>query len=417
MKTTPHRDSSAFALTALVLVLLGGGCGKSGSKTGAQPAAAFEARLEAIRQAGEPVTLAEYNAWYVEPPAAQNAAPLYAEAFAALAPLDAKSPSFVAKNQKALELLHQAAARTQCRYPIDLTAGANASLTHLAKLKTCAQLLEQETILNAGNGRMDLAAQSVVAGLRLARSLGMEPVVISQLVRVAIENITASALEQALNRKAFSEPELAKLQSTFGEAESGDAAALARCLAGERCMGIAMFQSSLQELAKISGAMGQEARFPDLEIYRKSPAYSADFAFYLDQMNSFINAAKSPFPDSLEAASLWLSQVSEAKNKGYVISGVMLPALAKTLEKSAAAVGELRAAQAALAVERHRSAHNNELPDSLRELVPQYLTAVPADPFDGKPLRYKKASPKGYVIYSIGADRQDDGGTPKPAGA
>ena len=41
--------------------------------------------------------------------------------------------------------------------------------------------------------------------------------------------------------------------------------------------------------------------------------------------------------------------------------------------------------------------------------MPEYLAAIPADPFDGKPLRYKKAQ-KGYVIYSIGLDRQDDGG-------
>jgi RNA polymerase sigma factor (sigma-70 family) len=44
------------------------------------------------------------------------------------------------------------------------------------------------------------------------------------------------------------------------------------------------------------------------------------------------------------------------------------------------------------------------------------LPAVPEDPYDGKPLRYKKLSPKGYVVYSLGRNRQDDGGTPKPAG-
>ena len=36
------------------------------------------------------------------------------------------------------------------------------------------------------------------------------------------------------------------------------------------------------------------------------------------------------------------------------------------------------------------------------------------DPYDGKPLRYKKLTPKGYVVYSIGRNRVDDGGFPKP---
>jgi hypothetical protein len=38
---------------------------------------------------------------------------------------------------------------------------------------------------------------------------------------------------------------------------------------------------------------------------------------------------------------------------------------------------------------------------------------VPLDPWDGKPLRYKKLD-KGYVIYSVGSDRKDDGGSADP---
>jgi hypothetical protein len=38
------------------------------------------------------------------------------------------------------------------------------------------------------------------------------------------------------------------------------------------------------------------------------------------------------------------------------------------------------------------------------------LPAVPADPFDGQPLRFKP-TPDGLVLYSIGRDRKDDGGS------
>ena len=44
--------------------------------------------------------------------------------------------------------------------------------------------------------------------------------------------------------------------------------------------------------------------------------------------------------------------------------------------------------------------------------MPEYLDTVPEDPFDGKPLRYKRL-PKGYVVYSIGWDGKDDGGDEK----
>ena len=42
--------------------------------------------------------------------------------------------------------------------------------------------------------------------------------------------------------------------------------------------------------------------------------------------------------------------------------------------------------------------------------MPDYLIVAPIDPFDGKPLRYKKLA-KGYVVYSIGTNETDNGGS------
>jgi hypothetical protein len=79
--------------------------------------------------------------------------------------------------------------------------------------------------------------------------------------------------------------------------------------------------------------------------------------------------------------------------------------------KSALASARFRAAQTALAIERCRLARGRP-PDQLSDLVPTFLPAVPTDPFDGKPLRYKKLA-KGYIVYSIGEDAVDNGGTEK----
>lgn len=50
---------------------------------------------------------------------------------------------------------------------------------------------------------------------------------------------------------------------------------------------------------------------------------------------------------------------------------------------------------------------NETLPTNLDTLVPEYLPAVPHDPFDGKQLRY---NPKKNIIYSVGFNLKDDGG-------
>jgi hypothetical protein len=62
-----------------------------------------------------------------------------------------------------------------------------------------------------------------------------------------------------------------------------------------------------------------------------------------------------------------------------------------------------------LAVERYRQARG-DWPASLDKLVPGYLAFVPLDPLDGKPLRYRRLA-DGVVVYSVGPDREDNGGT------
>ena len=404
--------ASKLIVLVLPFALVAGGCnkGSSGGKPGARP----NPKLEAIRAAGFPVTLAEYGAWYAEPPAEENAAAIYQQAFDALAPDDPSSASFVANNPKALALLHQAAGRQKCRYPIDLKGGFSTLLPHLAKIKKCAQLLSQEAKSHASKGQMDLASQSILDGLRLARSLEEEPILISHLVQVASETIMQAGLEAVLNGKSFSNEQLTRLQTAFADAESG--VALTRSLVGERCSGLSAFEFSPQEWAKVMAAQ-DSARSFDLDAYRKTPAFKTDFDFFLDRMEECITASTSPFPQSLEGIGPWTSQVDEAKTKGHLISALLLPALASVLERAAEGVARLRVTQAALAVERYRAAHQNALPDSLSQLTPQFVRTVPTDPFDGQSLHYQKSFSTGYVVYSVGKDRKDDGGKGRASGS
>jgi hypothetical protein len=68
----------------------------------------------------------------------------------------------------------------------------------------------------------------------------------------------------------------------------------------------------------------------------------------------------------------------------------------------------LRCTITGLALECYR-AEKERWPDRLDELGPAYLKAVPLDPFDTRPLRYKRL-PDGVLVYSVGPDGQDDGG-------
>ncbi len=68
-----------------------------------------------------------------------------------------------------------------------------------------------------------------------------------------------------------------------------------------------------------------------------------------------------------------------------------------------------QAARLRLALAVHKAEHGS-YPNALTALVPTLLRAVPTDPYDGEPLRYRKDGDD-YVLYSVGKDLTDDGGT------
>jgi hypothetical protein len=48
-------------------------------------------------------------------------------------------------------------------------------------------------------------------------------------------------------------------------------------------------------------------------------------------------------------------------------------------------------------------------PRELAELVPDYLNAIPEDPYSGKAICYRLAGSE-WAVYSVGRDGADDGG-------
>ncbi len=67
----------------------------------------------------------------------------------------------------------------------------------------------------------------------------------------------------------------------------------------------------------------------------------------------------------------------------------------------------------AIALNRYRL-RNAVWPESLDQLVPDFLAAVPRDPMDGNRLRYQSQDDAGFRLYSVGVDFEDDGGDPRP---
>jgi len=128
---------------------------------------------------------------------------------------------------------------------------------------------------------------------------------------------------------------------------------------------------------------------------------------YIDLMEECLDALDLPDPARLEKFETVQENVRSGKQVG-VVTHLLWPALATTFEFDIWHQAHAQVTQAGLTVERYRIAEGR-LPESLANLVPAYLEAVPADPFNGKDIKYRVRK-TGYVVYSVGEDLSDDGG-------
>jgi hypothetical protein len=90
------------------------------------------------------------------------------------------------------------------------------------------------------------------------------------------------------------------------------------------------------------------------------------------------------------------------------IVGVTLGPSATIVETEFRTLADWRIIRTMVALRRYEQEHG-AYPDTLERLVPDYLAAIPVDPFGGGLLRYRRQATS-YVVYSVGLNLRDDGG-------
>jgi len=127
----------------------------------------------------------------------------------------------------------------------------------------------------------------------------------------------------------------------------------------------------------------------------------------LDSMEECIEAARSLSAERLRRFRRVDNEMS-GPSFFHAMAKLMIPGISSGAQQDLRARAHLSLAGIALAIERYRLA-TGRAPERLEELVPRYLERVPTDPFDGRPIRYRRTDP-GYLLYSVDTDGQDDGG-------
>ena len=401
--------------------------------------------LAEIRAAGLPTNGEELNRWYAAVPDNQNAALVLMQAFALLKTINTYSDKraeeawklkdrfprradqltaeqvelirwHVEVNLPALTKTHDAIKLPGSRYPIDCKRLFSMDLSHLANLVNLAYLNQCKAALAILDGRKEAAFEDIEAILALARTLDNEPCLISQLVRYRIIRTAFATLELRANSGSMNSAEITSLNEAFTHTRTTNMTA--RALIGERAMTIPYFRMSRAEASRLSPVKDDADSkkispwpYNGPAVLRLVGYYELDYGSYLIGMSKGIALLSNSAPDNLRAGGYFTREGEESTKRGRSISGRNFLVYSGSALRENEGIAHKRLALTALAVESFRN-EAARLPENLEELAPKYLEEVLEDPFAGSELKYHRTE-KGYVVYSVGPDRHDDGGLEK----
>ena len=341
-----------------------------------------------------------------------------------------------------LETACEAALSGPIRFNLEAKRGLGMLLVHLAPLKDLTQALANHALLEAHQGNREAAWTNLMALTRLVTAWEPEPSEISHLVRYACADMVYAATWQVIQAGGWDDRRLARLEreweaidffkglpetAAFMRASTADACEFDRQQPGGGGPALGSIFQSLRAL-QFRYAWSdltyrwQRFRYGSIGTYEDEKAL---LLFYRDRELEIRHAIQSPTwvaMRQLPGVTNFVAFQSRYSHPSRSIAMMNMRQLGIAyqrrglglLAQAAEAETQRRLTVTALAVERYAGRHGS-YPKTLPELAPEFLALPPTDFMDGQPLRYRPMDDGHFVLYSVGLDGIDDGGTmPNP---
>ena len=327
--------------------------------------------------------------------------------------------SFLEKVRPCLELARQASQAPSPQAVTKLLAGQRIPAVSFAR--NVVSLFRISALTSAGQGNLDGACRDIEDAVRFSDILSRGGVLIEGLIDASCCCMTADTACRLAQRYSMPEASSRRLQETLLELDV-NSEPWAECVR----------QYRRQCLSGVEAAYRGNSVWFDSVIDHPRPALTvAAFlapvlgSTYSISSNSFdacfthlVALADGPYDkrgyERLRIAVVphdhWLWEtLSHRDPVGRILAGFILPEFGMAHLQHEKKHVSLRAAALALAANRFHAAHGR-WPAELGELVPDFIAALPDDPFGRGPLLYRADGGGGWIIYSVGPNGVDDGG-------
>ncbi len=319
-----------------------------------------------------------------------------------------------------LAAIRAASARPQSRFPIHYDELPNAMITHLGFLANIAKVLQLRAVaeLEAGDNQQAFADANLA--FYCADAIKSDACLVSQVLRYEMIEDDLQPIWEGLAAHRWSESQLKEFQRYFSAMDM-----------------LSQYEQSVKaELAFICGWIEFLPRDPSsFFITGRIPQYFSESQaamiahmlpsgwIYQNELYAARFFREKLLPDvapqtqrvypSLSRTNLTL--FDKAPGGPYTFAFKQIGDVVSP-QGFARIQTEINLAVVACALERFRMA-NGKFPETLDALAPEFLEKLPHDIINGQPLRYRLAAGGRFILYSVGWNEKDDGGTYRTSSA
>lgn len=316
-------------------------------------------------------------------------------------------------------------------------------LPELGRMRQLARMNGARMVIASRAGNEAEFVRAYEHTLALGRISAQQGCLIEHLVGVAIVALANNQLREAMTERPFSADTCTAILAAIDR--QLPLTHVSAAFEGERLSALDVIQwthtddgrgsgrlipSTVSKIGWMAGTPG--SGFPtgltDLKIFNIVGAAFPSKAANVDKANAFYDllisrtklshAERRAQPFDVEA---W---TAEHLPKRYILLRMLLPALDKATQSSMQCEMETAGVRIMLALELYRATHG-AYPAKLAALTPEFLPAIPEDPFAGDfvyrlispeedPVKLADGSARPYLLYSKARDGVDDGGKANP---
>jgi len=308
--------------------------------------------------------------------------------------------------------LRKASQRPYARFNIHYDADIATAilLPHLACLRAATVLFQVRGSAEVALGRTDQAWADTRMALYLADTLKDEPFLISKLLQVSLVQRSLRPIWEGLAERRWSDAQLVEIEQRLGKINLlADAA-----MRGERAMDI-LTANQMRDQERLDPEDSSN-RIPGLGslflggfFYQNKLFMTRMFQQYfvpvVDAASQRVYPSRAVTNDAAMAA-----EIAGGLRPYHLFARLLMPGIADPEMKFAFAQTRVNQAIVGCALERYRLAQG-QFPESLEPLSPRFVEKLPHDIITGAPLIFRRAPDSQFVLYSVGWDEKDDGGT------